>query len=512
MLSKCKSRAILHAIVVRGAWLVLASIWSCSLSCRDRINPSTVTQVNEFYQLSPPGPAIDLDKVVGARIPIGPYRVTSGDVLEITLPSILCVETTERVLSPDGMTVLPCRVTERGTLSLPVVGELAVADMSLEDVERVIATAYHQAYSNQVPSVFARVQEYMTKRVSIMGAVASPGIYDLRNDQMSLVSLIMTAGGITADGASKIRIIQREQVASDVRSAASASTNASDAGGTAALRMSFLPHGAGHAQGRLSIYYGDSIVVSETLDLSEDNQRMAFLKQLDNKLPKVSLNTVESELARLPKVMESSKGISQRPVDPLTAVSRKHQTGFAEYRTSSTQVEQSAASHYQAVGRVGDRSYSQSERTIVLPVRGLNIPFADIALAAGDRVTVEPLVMPMFTVIGLVNNQGNFEYPPGETFSLIEAIGFAQGLDRVADPRYAVIYRLTSDGSIAHTYYDISKASHEESELPAAMSTIIRPGDIIDIAQTPRTRTKVFLANVFRITIGAYVPIWDGNY
>jgi protein involved in polysaccharide export with SLBB domain len=392
------------------------------------------------------------------------------------------------------------------------VGALKVTGLRLEEVERAIADAYHQSYSTEYPAVFVRIQEYRMQRVSIVGAVATPGIYDLRHDQMSLVSLLMAAGGITAEGASKIRIVHDKGQPPDSYTVQAASQKSPMDPFAQDLRMTFLPHGAGHTRGRLSVYYRNDIVLSDTLDLSEDMQRMAFLRELDDKLPRLSLATVKDELVRLPQVMKSRQELASGTDQGRHTAAGASRVGFTGYDVHEAQVGPYLSPRSHAVGQAEAKQQPRSERTLVLPVRGLNIPFADVALEAGDRVTVEPLVMPMFTVIGLVNNQGNFEYPPGETFNLMEAIGFAQGLDRVADPRYAVIYRLTTEGNIVHTHYNISKAAHDDSELTAAMNTIIRPGDIVDIAQTPRTRTRVFLANIFRITIGAYVPIWDGHY
>jgi len=59
--------------------------------------------------------------------------------------------------------------------------------------------------------VFAQVLEYKTAKVSITGAVEKPGIYELRSDQMSLVALLMEAGGIVDEGATLIRIIHPDE-------------------------------------------------------------------------------------------------------------------------------------------------------------------------------------------------------------------------------------------------------------------------------------------------------------
>ena len=129
----------------------------------------------------------------------------------------------------------------------------------------------------------------------------------------------------------------------------------------------------------------------------------------------------------------------------------------------------------------------------------------DQALQAGDTVVVEPLAMQMFTVLGLVNRPGNFPYPPDDSYNLMQALAFAGGLNLEAEPHYASIYRLDHDGQIKSVTFKFT----DGSELTTEAARGIKPGDVIDVAQTPRTRTNLFLQNVFRVNVGAYIPLVD---
>jgi protein involved in polysaccharide export with SLBB domain len=123
----------------------------------------------------------------------------------------------------------------------------------------------------------------------------------------------------------------------------------------------------------------------------------------------------------------------------------------------------------------------------------------------------ERLEEPLFSVLGLVNKQGNFPYPSDSQYNLIQAIGFAGGLDRIAEPRFATIYRLKQDGTVAKAVFQIVNTG-EESMLKEALNIPIKPGDIIDVEHTPRTRTNAFLNGLFRINIGTYIrfnEIWE---
>ncbi len=145
---------------------------------------------------------------------------------------------------------------------------------------------------------------------------------------------------------------------------------------------------------------------------------------------------------------------------------------------------------------------------ILLPIVRTNIPFEDIALVEGDTVIVEQIQMPLFSVLGLVNEPGNFPYPPGAEYNLTQAIAYAGGLDPVAEPRYVTIYRLKDDGVGARVPFRLI----EKGAFTAAMMTPILPGDVLAIEHTPRTRTNTAISNMVRINLGAYLhgdDLWD---
>lgn len=148
------------------------------------------------------------------------------------------------------------------------------------------------------------------------------------------------------------------------------------------------------------------------------------------------------------------------------------------------------------------------DRPIILPVVNTNIPYRDMALEEGDTVVVEQIQMPLFSVLGLVSKPGNFEYPPAAQYNLAQAIAFAGGLDPVADPRYVTVYRLNEDGTIVRVAFRLV----EEDELTAALGAPIRPGDVVAVEHTPRTRANTTIHNLLRINMGVYLTgrdLWD---
>jgi len=347
--------------------------------CADRVRMPTQDQLAAFQRAASIEPAVDMDRIRKARLHAGPYRVVPGDVLEFTMPALLRAVTAAQVQAAQSQSDLDapyvCRVSNAGTITLPAAAELHnVAGLSLADIEEKVA----DAYEGQVilrPSIFVRVLEYNTSKVYIAGAVETPGVYRLRADQMTLVSLLTESGGISEGGAAVVRVVRSED-----------QTPSEDAG------------------------------------------------------------QQDGEGAREP--------------------------------------------------------------AILLPVVGMNIPFRDVGLEEGDTVVVEQIQMPLFTVIGLVNKPGNYEYPPMVKYNLMQAIAFAGGLDLVSEPRYATVYRLSPEGSIVRIPFRLV----EENELTGAINTPIRPGDVVAIEHTPRTRMNTMLRNMVHFNTGFYVygrDVWD---
>jgi len=104
----------------------------------------------------------------------------------------------------------------------------------------------------------------------------------------------------------------------------------------------------------------------------------------------------------------------------------------------------------------------------------------------------------VFAVVGLVKNSGVFPYPADVQYTVMEALAFAGGLDMIADPRYLKIYRKDAGGDLVSATFSVDKKSMTDT-----YATIIKPGDLIYVDHTLRTRVNKFVTDVFHITIGA---------
>jgi polysaccharide biosynthesis/export protein len=113
------------------------------------------------------------------------YNIRTTDKLRIS------------VFQEDDLSTL-CRVDAKGTVNLPLVGEVRVYGENLSEAERSIEAAYRDGRFLRNPQVTVAVEEYAPREVSIQGQVKNAGRYALPIEStMSVLDLVTKAGGFT---------------------------------------------------------------------------------------------------------------------------------------------------------------------------------------------------------------------------------------------------------------------------------------------------------------------------
>ena len=306
---------------------------------------------------------VDADQLVKAVTPVGPYRVVPDDLIVLEMPEVLRAVSDDSFLellndrSSRREGLLSCRVDAPGQIHLPAAGPIHVAGKTVGQIESAVVAAYYPKFLRSRPPITVSVRQYRTARVAIVGAVKKPGVYVLRSDEMSLLSLITKAEGLTPEGSGIIRI---------------------------------------------------------------------------------------------------------------------------------------------------DRGADAGEaRKVVLPVRDLYIPFADVALAGGEIVEVERYEAKFFTVLGLVDQPGSYPYPEGAQYNLMQAIGFAGGIGAV-EPQYVKVHRQDRSGDLATVVFRL-----KDLRASPRMDLAIKPGDVVALDHTLASRITKLLTEVLRIQTGF---VYDAGY
>jgi polysaccharide export outer membrane protein len=124
----------------------------------------------------------------------GEYAIGPKDLLEIRV-----LELPE--LSADR------RVSESGTIDLPMVGEIPVAGMTATQVREKVEALLVAKYVNRA-SVIVNVKEFNNKPVSVLGAVTHPGSLSI-SGRWTLVKAISAAGGLTDRAGRRIIVLRR---------------------------------------------------------------------------------------------------------------------------------------------------------------------------------------------------------------------------------------------------------------------------------------------------------------
>jgi polysaccharide export outer membrane protein len=123
----------------------------------------------------------------------GDYLLGPGDLLQITVFEAKELDTTARVSS-------------RGQITLPLLGQVEVKGLSAREAEIMIENRYRENYIKN-PHVSIFIQEHQSQRVTLMGQFRNPGTYDYLAKQR-LLDVMAKGGGLT-DKAGRTARIQR---------------------------------------------------------------------------------------------------------------------------------------------------------------------------------------------------------------------------------------------------------------------------------------------------------------
>jgi polysaccharide export outer membrane protein len=121
------------------------------------------------------------------------YFLGPGDVLGITLvgrPDILGV-------TGEGAERFSVTVTESPMITLPLIGALVVHGKTSAQLEEELRTAYAKFIANPIPVV--TVEKYYFNKVTVLGAVQTPGSYPLDFGD-TLVDAVFKANGLSFGG------------------------------------------------------------------------------------------------------------------------------------------------------------------------------------------------------------------------------------------------------------------------------------------------------------------------
>jgi len=102
---------------------------------------------------------------------------------------------------------LETRVSQSGSITFPLVGEVKVGGLAASDAEKEIAGLLVSGGFVLKPQVNILVTSGQSQMVSVLGQVAKPGRYPI-DGKHSLIDILALAGGVVADGGDKVYLIR----------------------------------------------------------------------------------------------------------------------------------------------------------------------------------------------------------------------------------------------------------------------------------------------------------------
>ena len=123
------------------------------------------------------------------------YLLGGGDVVNIKVYQQPDLTTVARISQDDG------------TITFPLIGEVAIAGLTPEAAALKIARLLKDGGFLKKPQVALTVQEFQSQKIPVMGRVNQPGEYALRGESR-VIDMITQAGGLKEDAADVIVVVK----------------------------------------------------------------------------------------------------------------------------------------------------------------------------------------------------------------------------------------------------------------------------------------------------------------
>jgi polysaccharide export outer membrane protein len=172
------------------AGVLVATAIACTTAPRRTVAVTPSAPAAAAVQLPPsPLPA-------ASPTPSPDYRLGPGDVIEV------------EVFGNPDLSRTPT-VQTNGMVSLPLIGEVPVAGLTLAEVKAAVTGLLGRDYLVN-PQVDVRMKEYQSQFVTLLGEVTSPGRRPLRGGQTRLIDVLVEAGGLTPRASGELVVSRAE--------------------------------------------------------------------------------------------------------------------------------------------------------------------------------------------------------------------------------------------------------------------------------------------------------------
>ena len=111
-----------------------------------------------------------------------------------------------RVMQAPELTDKPVRVGLNGYIELPFAGRVKASGLTPEELRKELVKRFETTVRD--PEIFITVEEFRSQPVSVLGAVTTPGVHQIRG-RKTLVEALALAGGLRQDSGNMVTITRQ---------------------------------------------------------------------------------------------------------------------------------------------------------------------------------------------------------------------------------------------------------------------------------------------------------------
>ena len=182
-------------------WLTYLILLNFALGCSAK-QPATVMAPDEQAPSSSVNQINESLSMIASqsRSTTADYRMGPEDLVQITLYNV--PEQDARV-TPRQVIL---RVSQDGMLVLPLIGAVQATGRTTSELQDELGKKYEKYIRN--PNIGVLITQYH-QRVSVMGAVQKPGVFELTSPK-TVIDMIAMAGGITEKAGNQVMLYRQE--------------------------------------------------------------------------------------------------------------------------------------------------------------------------------------------------------------------------------------------------------------------------------------------------------------
>jgi polysaccharide biosynthesis/export protein len=136
-----------------------------------------------------------------AFVPTQPTPPAAADATSYVLGAEDLI--TVRVFAADDIPDKPAQIDNDGTVTLPMIGQVHAAGLTIGQFQANLVTAYKKYFKD--PQVTVQVNEFHSQPVSVAGNINTPGVVQLRGNR-NLMEVISQAGGLRPEAGDSVLI------------------------------------------------------------------------------------------------------------------------------------------------------------------------------------------------------------------------------------------------------------------------------------------------------------------